>query len=155
MASRDIALLHPELRQKCELFLLGCQKAKLPVFITCTGRTLAEQAALFAQGRKPLSIVNEMRVECGLYVLAPEENKRKVTWTMQSLHIIDPTTGYCSAFDFALRDENEKAHWNLKVDVNNNEVMDYQEAGLIALEVGLEWGGTWKTPDYPHCQLRA
>jgi hypothetical protein len=32
---------------------------------------------------------------------------------------------------------------------------DYEEAGKIAEDLGLEWGGRWKSPDAPHIQRPA
>ena len=154
MASRDPILLHPVLREKCLAFLEACKDAGLDVILTCTGRTADEQSALYAQGRQPLSYVNNLRADCGLYPLTAQENKRKVTWTLISKHLIDSHTGWCSAFDFALLLPNKKAHWDLKANVDNDSRPDYEEAGLIALEQGLDWGGRWqRNPDFPHCQL--
>lgn len=151
MASRDLNLLHPALREKCLLFVTECLKAGLHPVITCTGRTQAEQEALYAQGRLSIDLVNEKRKQAGLRAISKEENK-KVTWTTKSQHLIDPVTGWCNAFDFCLTKDG-KAYWDIKVSVDNDNIPDYEEAGLIALECGLEWGGKWKTPDFPHCQM--
>ena len=60
--SRDTTLLHPELQEIIKSFLTDCQKAGLPVLITETLRTAAEQDALYAQGRtKPGAIVTQCR----------------------------------------------------------------------------------------------
>ena len=56
--SRDIGLLHPKLRRAAAQVLDECAAAGLPVRITQTLRTKAEQDALYAQGRtKPGNIV--------------------------------------------------------------------------------------------------
>jgi peptidoglycan LD-endopeptidase CwlK len=151
LASRDLNLLHPALREKCTAFMTACLLAGLHPLITCTGRTKQEQEALYAQGRHPLPFVNTLRQAAGLYLLEAEAENRKVTWTKNTKHLI-LADGFCRAFDFCLV-KDKRAYWDIKVSVNNNRVPDYEEAGLIALEVGLEWGGRWKTPDYPHCQL--
>lgn len=49
--SRNVTLLHPELQKIIEKFLLECQNQNLPVLITETLRTQAEQDKLYAQGR--------------------------------------------------------------------------------------------------------
>lgn len=43
--------LRPEVRPMVDGFLTDCRAAGLNVLITCTSRTLPEQAALYAQGR--------------------------------------------------------------------------------------------------------
>ena len=56
--SRDLNLLHPEMRRLCELFVAECSRKGLQVGISQTWRTKAEQDALYAQGRTaPGSIV--------------------------------------------------------------------------------------------------
>lgn len=65
--SRDISLLHPELRDICREFISQCRAAGLTVGISQTYRTKAEQDALYAQGRTaPGSIVTNAR-----YPLSP------------------------------------------------------------------------------------
>ena len=60
--SRDISLLHPELREICETFLAECKKQGLIVGISETFRTKAEQDALYSQGRTaPGSIVTNAK----------------------------------------------------------------------------------------------
>ena len=60
--SRDTKLLHPELQEIIKSFLADCQKAGLPVLITETLRTVAEQDALYAHGRtKPGGIVTNCK----------------------------------------------------------------------------------------------
>jgi peptidoglycan L-alanyl-D-glutamate endopeptidase CwlK len=58
MASRDIRDLHPIVAEKAGALLGAATLLRCPIFITCTLRTEAEQADLFAQGRtKPGKIV--------------------------------------------------------------------------------------------------
>ena len=55
---RGIELLHPQMRAKAEELQALCKARNLPLLITETWRTMAEQDALYAQGRtKPGSIV--------------------------------------------------------------------------------------------------
>lgn len=150
MPSRDLNLLHPELKTRCLAFMAACLAAGLHPLVTCTGRTQAEQEALYAQGRLTVDLVNVKRKAAGLPPITQDQN-RKVTWTTKSLHLIRED-GYCRAFDFCLTN-NGKAYWDVKVSVDGDDVPDYLEAGRIAESVGLEWGGAWRTPDYPHCQF--
>jgi hypothetical protein len=84
--------------------------------------------------------------------LSPKQNKYRVTWTRLSQHLPDPITGFCNAFDFCVVSEG-KAVWDTKVSVDDDEIPDYLEAGIIAQSLGLEWGGVWSKPDYCHCQM--
>lgn len=60
--SRDLDLLHPEMKRLCQLFVAECRQRGLIVGISDTWRSKAEQDALYAQGRtKPGSIVTNCR----------------------------------------------------------------------------------------------
>lgn len=59
--SRDINLLHPRLRKIVPQIIAECKAQGLPVLVTQTMRTKAEQDALYAQGRtKPGNIVTNV-----------------------------------------------------------------------------------------------
>lgn len=49
--SRDVKLLKPELQDIIDIFMAKCKLKKLPVLITQTLRTKAEQTEIYAQGR--------------------------------------------------------------------------------------------------------
>lgn len=49
--SRSLDDLHPEIRVLADPFLADCKAAGLDLIVTCTLRSLFEQAALYAQGR--------------------------------------------------------------------------------------------------------
>jgi peptidoglycan L-alanyl-D-glutamate endopeptidase CwlK len=68
-----------------------------------------------------------------------------VTWTRNSRHTKR------DAFDIAIL-LSGKPVWNVKVDVNDDNIPDYQQAGEVGEACGLTWGGRWKQPDYPHFQ---
>lgn len=60
--SRDIHLLHPKMRRIIPQILAECEARGLPVLVTQTFRTQAEQEALYAQGRtQPGMIVTNAR----------------------------------------------------------------------------------------------
>jgi len=154
--SRSLNLLHPLLLDKFFEFKKAMSEAGLDFIVTCTGRSILEQIALYAQGRMDIFDVNKLRDVAGLPAIGSEYNK-KVTWTLNSRHVInmfdsDLNNDYSRAFDIAL-EKYSRPHWNLKVDVNENEIPDYEEAGRIGESVGLEWGGRWKHKDYVHFQL--
>lgn len=123
----------------------------IPFIVTCTGRTLAMQVALYAQGRKTLEEVNSLRKQAGLYLLSISENKYKVTWTLDSKHIIRPDRPKALAFDIAVL-KNGVATWDLKVDVDKDGQRDYLELAYISKAIGLTPGAFWSNPDFPHHQ---
>lgn len=51
MSSRNLDDLRPEVRPQVDAFLSACAAADIDVLVTCTLRSNAEQAALYAQGR--------------------------------------------------------------------------------------------------------
>jgi len=155
MASRNINDLVPELLEKYKAFNIKMGEAKLIHVVTCTLRTILEQMALYTQGRMPLADVNAFRKAAGLLPISQSENN-KVTWTLNSKHIvnpIDPNNNKSKAFDIAILNKEGQVVWNLKIDVNENDIPDYEEAGKIGESVGLKWGGRFSTPDPPHFEL--
>ncbi|MCL6578006.1 MAG: M15 family metallopeptidase [Candidatus Bathyarchaeota archaeon] len=145
------------LRDKYLAFDQKMNEAKIPYAITCVARTLVVQMTLFIQGRLGLEHVNKFRKAAEL---PPIEEKKNVvvTWTLESKHVVNPLDTnpekrVSKAFDIVILKGKEPT-WDLKVNVNENEVPDYIEAGQIGETVGLEWGGRWENPDYPHFQLK-
>lgn len=60
MASRSLTDLRPEMIPLATKFLNDCASAGLSVLVTCTLRSMAEQTALYAQGRtKPGEVVTK------------------------------------------------------------------------------------------------
>jgi hypothetical protein len=154
MASRKIEDCTPSLQQKIKAFAIAMYRAGIPFIITCTARIVDEQVALYAQGRKSLEDVNRLRAIAGLAAINGTQNKNRVTWTLQSNHLIDledgnPDNDKSRAFDIAIS-PGGKPVWELKVDVNNDQKPDYEQAGLIGESVGLRWGGRFSKPDMPH-----
>ena len=125
MPSRQVSDLTEDMQRKFEKFASLMAQVGIPFMLTCTFRSQEDQNALYEVGRtKP---------------------GRKVTWTRNSRHT------QRDAFDIAILKDG-KPIWDIKASVNENDIPDYFEAGKIGQEVGLEWGGLWKTPDFPHFQ---
>ena len=102
-----------------------CFERGIDVLVTCTYRTQEEQDELWERGRtKP---------------------GNKVTWTRNSKHTERV------ALDFAIVKDG-KAVWDIKADINENDIADYTEVGKMAEEEGFQWGGRWKPPDSCHIQ---
>jgi peptidoglycan LD-endopeptidase CwlK len=153
MASRAIKDCTPSLQAKIKAFMIATLSAGIPVVITVTARTIKEQRALYAQGRELLFDVNALREMAGLPRIKQEQNKI-VTWTLASKHIIDlddgnPDNDKSRAFDIAIA-PGGKPVWDIKVDVNQDHIPDYEQAGKIGEACGLRWGGRFKRPDMPH-----
>jgi peptidoglycan L-alanyl-D-glutamate endopeptidase CwlK len=125
--SRKIEDLILEMQEKVREFAGKMAEVGIPWMLTCTYRSQDEQDKLYAQGRtKP---------------------GKKVTWVKVSRHTSRV------AFDIAIL-KDKKPVWDIKININNNEIPDYTEAGQIGEECGLVWGGRWSTPDFPHFELR-
>lgn len=157
MASRKVEDLTEKMQLLYSQFKTKMETAKISFILTCTARSVKEQQALYAQGRQSLMEVNIMRTMAGLPTITEEENKYKVTWTLQSKHLTDLEDGDSNndkarAFDIAIMKDG-KATWDIKVNVNKNDKPDYEEAGIIGESIGLKWGGRFKSPDYPHFEL--
>ena len=135
MSSRDPKRLIPALYALYLAFDEEMKAAGIPYMITCTEREQAEQDALYEQGRTTPG--------------------RIVTWTRRSKHIRRNGEDGVRAFDIAIKKDGTPT-WDLKVNVNQNDLPDYLEAGAIGERCGIEWGGSWssKKKDFPHYQMR-
>lgn len=134
MSSRKIEDLHPIVQGMWNTFVLACEQKGIKVMVTSTLRTADEQLAYFAQGRKALKGVNEFRSRAGLPLITTQENLRIITKNFTSIH------EFGCAIDFAI----VKAGlviWEIKADINENNISDYREAGEIAEKIGFRWGG--------------
>ena len=120
---RDITLCHPRLQKLITQLTSECANAGLPIKIGESFRSVAEQDALYAQGRtQPGSIVT---------------NAKGSSYSSQHQWGI--------AADF-YRADGKGAY---------NEAGDYfNRVGAIAKQLGLGWGGDWKSiVDKPHVYL--
>ena len=142
MASRKIEDLNPDFQPTIIMFEAHLEREGLAFKRCCTYRSQAEQNALFAQGRKSLRDVNDIRKATGLAPITQRQNK-KVTWTLASDHTKRIAVDYYIELDGKYCDD-------LKVDINKNDLPDWEEFGAIAERCGLEWGGSWVKKDYPH-----
>jgi peptidoglycan LD-endopeptidase CwlK len=157
MWSRRIEDLIPDMQPVAQEFIKKCTEAGHEVVITCTLRNQAVQDVLYMQGREPLDVVNAARKTVGLWSLLPSENFKPVTWSRTSKHVADsmsddPIKRKSLALDFAIRGKDYVLIWNPKVDIDGNNIPDYEECGGIAESLGLFWGGRWKTPDFSHIE---
>jgi peptidoglycan L-alanyl-D-glutamate endopeptidase CwlK len=143
-----IDLLNAVVRRYFEDFIGKLEQQGLRYSVVETLRTQEVQEAYYAQGRKSLAEINELRKKAGLYLLGEAEGKRIVTKTMQSIHLLGLAADIVPVVD-------GKIPWNITLD--NAEL--WRTFGVLGKEAGLEWGGLW-TPldkfgigwDAPHYQ---
>lgn len=123
MTSRKIEDLVPELQPLCRELLARCRAEGINAFITCTYRSPAEQAKLYAQGRTtPGKIVTNAKAG------QSKHNVRK-------------------AFDIAIKTEDGSLNW----DTSHEHWRRVGEIGEeLGLEWGGRWP---KMRDYPHFQI--
>lgn len=134
---RDINQLTPVAQTACNLFISKCKEAGLNVLITETLRTQERQNYLYCQGRTVAQAVAK-GINKDFATKYCNPNANQVTWTLSSNH----KTGMA---------------WDICKNIKGQEYSDksfFEKAGKIAKELGIEWGGTWKTsPDTPHFQV--
>lgn len=153
--SRNLNLLTPSLIELEQALRYRATKAGINYLITCTARQARAQLVLYAQGRNPTAVVNNMRSKLGWVPITDKQNVC-VTWTTNSLHVIDledskTTNDLSKAFDLVILD-GKKAIYDVKVDINKNRISDYLELANIGKSLGLIPGAFFKKPDFPHYQ---
>lgn len=130
--------LHPLVRESAFRCIIKAEAGlplSLAIRVTQGTRTIAEQDALYAQGRT---------------------RKGKIVTNAKggsSYH------NYGLALDFAiLLDKNgdgkyDELSWDIKKDIDRDGIADWLEAVKIFEADGWEWGGKWSSiKDYPHVQ---
>jgi len=133
-----VALLHPAVRAEVKKLIEQAESgfpASMAIRIVQGLRTIAEQDALYAQGRtKPGKIVTNAKGG-------------------SSFH------NYGLAIDFAILTDTDgngtynDLSWDIKRDNDKDGVADWLEVVKIFEAAGWTWGGKWATlKDYPHLQ---
>ena len=146
--SRNLDLLHPRVKEMALRLIADSAEAKIPILVTQTLRTIEEQDGLYAQGRTepgPPCIHHGKRIPVGSCRIHPFGCRVTNARGGQSYH------NYGLAFDVAVLDRGT-LNWIEGVDVNDNDISDYEDLGTLGERIGLEWGGRWKFADMPHFQ---
>lgn len=122
-----IAKIHPKLRSECSDILLEIQSKGIDIRITQGLRTIAEQDALYAQGRTtPGSIVTKAKGG-------------------SSMH------NYGLAVDFCLLRKDGTISFNMTEDMDKDGKKDWMEVVEVFKAHGWFWGGDFKSfKDAPH-----
>lgn len=130
MADRNLDHLHPTLKPLCKKWLDKCQQESIGAIITFTWRSIAEQDALYAQGRTaPGRIVTNAR-----------GGKSKHNFTLDG----KPAS---KAFDFAIKNRDGTLNWD-------PESPEWKTAVAIGKALSLTWGGDFRSIlDYCHFEI--
>jgi peptidoglycan L-alanyl-D-glutamate endopeptidase CwlK len=116
----------------------------VPHAVTSTLRTLAEQEALFAQHRRPLSDVNSLRLIAGMKPITDAENSYIVTNADGVIYKSNHQSG--RAIDIVPVDRDDNPIWPPVTDVR------WQMIAVVMKQHGFAWGGDWTGGliDLPH-----
>ena len=140
-------------QQAAKLALADLDARDIPVVVTYTLRTTAEQAALYAQGRESLITVNTLRASAGLPAIGEADNRDKVT-NCNGVRIAEGGTGQSphqlgTALDVVPKGPNGNPIWP------DNSDPRWTDIAYSFEQNGFEWGGRWTDfPDFPHYQLK-
>ena len=115
--------------------------------VTSTLRTLAEQQALFAQGRELLATVNLLRSKAGMTPLAAVDNEYTVTNCDGVVNKSNHQGG--RALDIVPINEQDLPVWPIFSDVR------WKMIATVMKEFGFTWGGDWTGTliDPPHYEM--
>lgn len=124
--------LHPKLRDEAIRLFADAEcalKGRAKPRITFGLRTMAEQQALYNQGRTtPGNIVTNAKPGASYH-----------NWGL--------------AIDFALIVDGKTVSWDINKDFDGDHLSDWMEVVNIFKKAGWEWGGNWASlKDYPHLQ---
>ncbi len=144
--SQRLVDLNPETYFLANEALAELQELEIPHAVTSTKRTEAEQAALYAQGRAKLEVVNAKRQFAEMRKITDKENQ----YTVTNCDGVKIKSNHQSgdALDVVPL-EGSRPVWPGPTDPR------WQDIARVMLKHGFEWGGQWvKFPDYPHYQRR-
>ncbi|UQZ32839.1 hypothetical protein C2I18_04250 [Paenibacillus sp. PK3_47] len=130
-SAASLGKLHPAVQAGATKLIERSYARGVPIVITQGMRSIAEQNALYAQGRtKKGPIVTNAKGG-------------------SSYH------NYGLAFDFALLlPDGTSLSWDMSRDGDKDGAADWQEVVQEARKLGFEWGGDWTSfKDYPHFQM--
>lgn len=127
-SAKPASTMHPDLVKLCYAFLMQCSKLGIKLKITQTYRSVAEQDALYAQGRT-----------------APGKKITNARGGQSPHNTVVNGQPAASAFDIVCIGSDGKPDWNSP---------NFAKAGSVGSSVGLTWGGDFKSiKDMPHFEL--
>lgn len=146
MPSRQITDLHPKLQTLCVKFISDCKSQNIDVLITCTYRSDAEQAELYAQGRtKPGRIVTKAKPGQSKHNHAENGRPAALAFDVVPLRYGKPVWGTAGNGIDSDPTDDEKDDLEL-----------WQRVGAIGMNLGLNWYGREGAPfkEFPHFELK-
>jgi peptidoglycan L-alanyl-D-glutamate endopeptidase CwlK len=153
----EIKTLHPVFKMAVDRILAGMRGAGWDAVIGSGMRTNAQQDALYAQGRRPLDEVNDMRRGAGLSPISATDNAKRVTKARggQSNHNQTHSLLPCGrsavedAVGYAVDIVDRRFGWKPP------DGKFWTDLGALAKENGCVWGGDWTDPyDPAHVEMR-
>ncbi|HEX2868805.1 MAG TPA: hypothetical protein VHO03_17320 [Ignavibacteriales bacterium] len=149
MATRNPNDLRPDVQQLYTELSRKLKDIRIDHLLINVARKAVEQLAYWSQGRKPLEIVNGYRRQAGLAPITAVENKKIVTWTLESKHVVDDNNPKSRAFDIVIL-QGAKPVWATTADTNGDHHPDYEQAGLLweSLSPKCRWGGRFNDPGH-------
>ncbi|MFS0841181.1 M15 family metallopeptidase [Paenibacillus sp. 1P03SA] len=133
--------LHEAVKLAAEQLVERCYRRGVQIRITQGLRTIAEQNALYAQGRTQAQLN-----AAGLSSVKARPSEPKVTNAKggTSFH------NFGMAIDFVLI----KSGYDMRADLDGDGMSDWMEVVEVAKDLGFEWGGDWATfVDNPHFEM--
>lgn len=149
--SNSVSDLMPDVRDLANKFVEEAKKQGINVKITNTLRGGGEQRRLFSKGRTKEQLA-ETRDDRMFRQALEEYEHGKITMphgAVTNADAGDSFHNYSLAFDFV-----PIVDGKISYDITSKAgKARFQKLGNIGKSIGLEWGGDWKNPDYPHMQL--
>jgi peptidoglycan L-alanyl-D-glutamate endopeptidase CwlK len=149
--STKISDLQPDVAAVAQKVLDALDQFKIPYVVTSTIRTIDEQKALYAQGRQPLEVVNELRQIANLPPIGEADNSYTVTNDDGVKYKSNHQSG--RALDVTPADAKGDPIWPEPSDPRWNQIAQF------FMVQNFKWGGNWTKehdgidPDYPHYEM--
>lgn len=138
--------LHPVALKKAVEAVAILKDKGIKFAITSTRRTMYEQIALYAQGRRPLVTVNELRDRAKMRRITEAENAYTVT-NCDGVKVLSRHQGG-KAIDIVPATDRGNPIWPPPSDAR------WEEIAAVMKGCGFAWGGDWpQFPDYPHYEI--
>ena len=136
-----ISKLHPRIREEVTTIVNNIENSGVGIRIVQGLRTFDEQNNLYAQGRTQAQLD-----AVGLKNVKARPDLPKVTNARggESFH------NYGLSIDFVLLHADKQVSWSQTEDLDKDGKRDWMEVVEAFGCKGYNWGGFWKSPDYPH-----
>lgn len=156
--SRDKKLLCPPFAKMLNEFETRLSVRSLPFYLFMGLRTPEDQEEIWKQGRLTPGPLCRHKGDaaprpigtCPVHPLGTTVTNAHGLPTSDSFHCYGLGGDYVP--DGMIEKPGIQWSWDMKIDHDKSGRSDWYEMGEIARSCGLEWGGSWKRPDFPHVQ---